>query len=135
MEVHTEYCSTRSSLEQRRLKLVSRLSDLTTGLTKLVGQTMRIFLRRRPNVSAHALSSPTYSGRFEPIGLSTDANRALRLIEASTFEAFLRVCEAPIFFRKQLRVVPQICSANGLGSLKKHATFFSSSSSWGEPGS
>lgn len=44
MEVHPEYCATRISLEQRRLRLVSRLSALTSALTGLIGKNHATFL-------------------------------------------------------------------------------------------
>lgn len=44
MESRTGYCATRSTLEQRRLRLAGRLSALTTGLTTLIGKNHLVFL-------------------------------------------------------------------------------------------
>lgn len=47
MEVHLGYCVTRSALEERRFRLVSKLSALTTALAQLIGQNHATFLQAK----------------------------------------------------------------------------------------
>lgn len=44
MKIHAGYCIARNSLEQRRLRLVGKLSDLSTALTQLIGKNHSTFL-------------------------------------------------------------------------------------------
>lgn len=44
MGIHTADCSTRCSLEERRIRLVSKLSALTTRLTQLIEKNHTTFL-------------------------------------------------------------------------------------------
>lgn len=74
MENSTDYCAIRSSLEEQRFGLVSRLSALTTALTKLVGTEPHGFsCVGLPRASMRGSNSQIYAEKFESIVLSITA--------------------------------------------------------------